>query len=346
MHIGPHKTGTTAVQSGMHEARDAMAEHGVYYPRGGWRRREAGWALGLPGRWSGVAQPPIERWTALSREVARAGDLRVCISNEDFGRADVATVPRIVHDLGGDRVHVVAVARRLDTYLPSQWQERIKAGHPRSFEGWLRVVLGDDATRYEHRNVWGAHDLAAMTKRWVDVVGRERFTLVVFDEADRAFLPHLFEQMLGLPVGTIVPSSRSNTGLSWSESEVLLALNRAAKRNGWPTEVHHRFIRDGVHPMLRRTNRAPGPRHPPFPRWALDEVRRRSDARIADLRELDVRVVGDLDALRVQTEPHPAGELAPDELTVPVDLAAELVESVIAAALRHDNSESEPAPER
>ena len=32
LHIGPQKTGSTAIQGALHEARDAIREHGVVYP--------------------------------------------------------------------------------------------------------------------------------------------------------------------------------------------------------------------------------------------------------------------------------------------------------------------------
>ena len=116
----------------------------------------------------------MKHWKQLVREVADAGDQRVCVSNEDFGRA----TPRrsaAGRGLGGDGVHVVAVARRLDRYLPSQWQERVKAGDRRSYDDWLRVVLDttDDEFAWDRKNVWFSHDIGDLVARWVaDVVGR------------------------------------------------------------------------------------------------------------------------------------------------------------------------------
>src|SRR5690606_17807836 len=158
--------------------------------------------------------------------VASAGDLRVCISNEDFGRAEPDQIRRIVHDLGGPAVHVVAVARRLDQFLPSQWQERVKAGDARAYEDWLRVVVDrlDEPADWDQRapgfewdrtNVLYAHDPLALARRWVDEVGSDRFTLVVSDSRDRRLIPDTFEQLLGLPVGTLVPNpNQSNRGLA------------------------------------------------------------------------------------------------------------------------------------
>ena len=37
LHIGPYKTGSTAIQQALFDQRDVLAEHGVLYP-GRWRR--------------------------------------------------------------------------------------------------------------------------------------------------------------------------------------------------------------------------------------------------------------------------------------------------------------------
>lgn len=162
VHVGPHKTGSTAIQVAMHRVREQLAEHGLCYPGTGARSRQAGWALDLPGRPLGSEPPPIEHWHDLVEEVRRAASQRVCVSNEDFGRATEQQADRIVTDLGRERVHVIAVARRFDRYLPSQWQERVKAGESRTFEEWLRVVLAERSESWEWHNVWRAHDIETL----------------------------------------------------------------------------------------------------------------------------------------------------------------------------------------
>src|SRR3954469_18011488 len=88
VHIGPHKTGSTAIQVALHTARDRLTEHGVaYVTTGGYRPRKGGVALGIRGRPSGTPRPPIRHWRRLVAEVEAADAARVCVSNEDFGRA-------------------------------------------------------------------------------------------------------------------------------------------------------------------------------------------------------------------------------------------------------------------
>jgi hypothetical protein len=156
LHIGPYKTGSTAVQVAMHKARGAMRERGVVYP-GTWQRAmRPGWAvLGYTPR--GRDPVPIEVWQDLVAEVRDPAAIRSCVSTEDFGSASPARAKRIVDDLGGDSVHVVAVARRLDRLLPSQWQERVKSHDTFTYDAWLRLVLGKDREDREWRTAGRRH---------------------------------------------------------------------------------------------------------------------------------------------------------------------------------------------
>jgi hypothetical protein len=336
VHIGPHKTGSTAIQVALQEAGDTLERYDAFYATGPRHRPDrAGWALGLKGRPAGSEQPPIERWHALTRKVADAGERRVCISNEDFGRATAEQVRTIVDELGGDRVHVVAVARRLDRYLPSQWQERVKAGDRRSFEDWLRVVLDRDSDDYDwdRENVWFSHDLGRLVPRWVEVLGPERFTLIVSDETDRTLLPYTFEDLLGLPQETLRPNAaRSNRGLSWGETELVRAINVQAAERGWTRAQRRPFLKQGVLRDMQTRATPPGPKNPPFPDWAIDTVRRLGDERAEQIATLGVRVVGDAESMRIPADvPVVSG---PVELpTVSAETAAAAVTAAMQVSL-------------
>ncbi|MDF1606185.1 hypothetical protein [Nocardioides sp. YIM 152315] len=326
VHIGPHKTGSTAVQVAFHEARGELAAHGVHYAGSGRRPRLAGRSIGL-GR--STARPPMKHWKRLAAEVAAAGDQRVCISSEDFGRATEEQRRRIVDDLGGARVHVVAVVRRFDSYLPSQWQERVKSGVTLSWEEWLRVVLdpaGAESGGYEWENVWRAHDVHRLLGDWTDVVGPERVTLIVNDGIDRELLPRTFERLLGLPDGVLAPDpSRSNPSLSWAEVELVRAAHLAFDALGVDRSRRRPWIKGGLVRQLQGDDlpRA-APAVPPFPEWAAQQVRTINASRAHAVRDAPVRVVGDADALLTR-EPLPVG---------PVDVPPALPQAAVAVAVR------------
>lgn len=339
VHIGPHKTGSTAIQVAMVDAAEQLVEHGVtYVTRGSHRARKAGWALGIRGRPAGSEQPPISHWEKLVAAVEAVRTPRTCVSNEDFGRATPRQLRRVVDDLGGERVHVVAVARRLDRYLPSQWQERVKAGEERAFEDWLRTVLDteDPEPDWDRRNVWYSHDAQALVSRWVEKVGADRFTLILADEGDREQLPRTFEAMLGLPEGVLKPDpNRSNRSLSWAETELVRAVNQIVSDRGWSRPQRRRFLVRGVLADMQARPTPDGPKSPPLPDWAVERLRTLSDERVAQVRSLGesgVHLVGDPESMRMPDDVRSA----PTPLELPplgLDQAAHAVAAVLVEAL-------------
>ena len=86
VHIGPHKTGTTAIQGALHLARERLAAQGVVYPG---RGRQPLWPiLAVTGQPAllGEPRPEISYWENLVRDVRAAGDQRVAVSSEFFPR--------------------------------------------------------------------------------------------------------------------------------------------------------------------------------------------------------------------------------------------------------------------
>jgi hypothetical protein len=308
LHIGPQKTGSTAIQAAMHAAREALAEHGVFYPGPGRRPIEAGWAVLGAGAPLGRPTPRIERWTELVDATRATALARVCVSNEDLSRGDDRAVERILGDLGPDRVHLVYVARRYDRLLPSHWQERLKARMTWSYGDFLAHVL-DDAQRasWEWRLMWESQSVAGVVERWSRWVPPERITVVVLEDGDRAFLPRVFEDLLDLPRGLLAPpTTRDNRSYTFPEAEALRRINELTTAEGWSGGRYLRLVRRGV--AIRWTNSARHPDDPPIPglpAWALARVADLADAQVDQIRGSGVRVVGDPDQLRVRDRVAP-----------------------------------------
>ena len=83
LHIGPHKTGTTAIQGALHLARERLAAEGVVYPG---RGRQPLWPIlavtGQPALLGGP-RPEISYWDSLVRDVRAAGNQRVRDAQRD-----------------------------------------------------------------------------------------------------------------------------------------------------------------------------------------------------------------------------------------------------------------------
>lgn len=307
VHVGPFKTGTTAIQGALQDARDRLPGHGVLYPGTARRIARPGWAV-LGRKQRGRDPVPIEEWEELAAEVRAATRHRVCISTEDFGSASPEQAARIVGDLGGDRVHVVAVARRLDKLLPSQWQERVKSHDRRTYDEWLRAVLGDDENHFSYKNFWASHDLARTFDRWTATVGPDRFRLVVSND-DPEQLPRVFERLLALPEGTLALPPYRNQSLSMNQTVLVRRLNEVFEDRGWPDELYFPMLQRGLMQALITGERSPvEQRIPPLPPWAQERVVEITHAKIEQFRERGIRVIGDLDDLRPPAPAPGAGD--------------------------------------
>ena len=339
LHVGPQKTGSTALQFAMHDQREVLRRHGVVYPGPEPRPR---YALGAGLGYStprGGRRPSPKAWKQLLAEVADPSARVVCVSHEAFGRATDAQIEETVAALGGPKPHVLAVARRYDRLLPSQWQQRVKARLTLSYDEWLRIVLGPDAPGDGvWRNVWVPHDTVALARRWAHVVGAEQVTVLVADDADRTILPTVVERMLDVPAGLLAPGDEVvNRSLTYSEVELLRALNLHFEEAGYSDESYHRLVNKGLIRTLVTSVRDPGdPSIPPLPAWAWEPLAERSRDRVRGLDDLGVRVVGDPSTLLLPD--RPSGETAltddPFPLRVPFDIVARALVGLTDAAVR------------
>lgn len=330
LHIGPQKTGSTAIQMSMHENRADLAAQGVLYPGDGMRPREAGWAV--LGGGTAVGRPPakIERWDELVAEV-RASDLpRVCVSNEDFGRASEEAVVRILDGLGTENTHLVFVARRLDKLLPSHWQERVKARMTLSYEEFLHHVLDTPDIDWEARVTWEPHDVAAVLALWGKYLKPEQITVIASDEADRTLTPNTFEALLGLSAGTLKPpTSNANTSLTYTQTEAVRRTNRMAREQEWTPQQYWRIIQAGVVKALRQSGDTSGPKITGLPAWAHEVVADRAQAQVDAIISSGVNVVGDPTKLLLRGQVEPA-DLPAEIEAVPLDMIADIVSGAVA----------------
>jgi hypothetical protein len=325
LHIGPHKTGTTAIQGALHLARERLAAEGVVYPG---RGRQPLWPIlavtGQPALLGGP-RPEIAHWDNLVREIRAAGDQRVVLSSEFFAEADDATARRVITDLGGARVHVVVTLRSLARILPSQWQQYLQNGFHFRYLEWLEGILSD-SPHTPTPGFWRRHRHDALVARWAAENGPENLTVIVLDESDRMMLLRVFETMLGLPGGFLVPEeTAANRSLTAAETEFVRLLNEEFSRRDWPHRNYARFMRYGAVEHMK-TARQPPPDEPRIatPAWALARAAQISAEMAASIEALGVNIVGDLSSLGKLPGDgaDPAGDDGSAPPMLPVEAAA------------------------
>jgi len=330
VHIGPYKTGTTAVQHAFHTRREQVADEGVHYAgRGIQPYRQVIALTGAKGR-RGHVPADISVWEELVAEIDDAGDQRVVLSCESLANAHRPAIERLYANLGPERVHVVRMLRRYDKMLPSKWQQSVMGGLKTSFDPWLKNVIADP----DH-DFWFQHGNTDLTDRWAEVVGPENITLVVVDETDRDFLSRTFEQLLDLSPGLLKPvAGGENRSLARGEVEMLRRFNQIVTPPKWRGEVHERYIRFGASRSMKTQPRNPDDPSVATPEWAYAPLAERAEREIAALRAAGFRVIGDLDLLHVPTRAErPANPTELEPGTVLADVVALAASGVVKAAL-------------
>jgi len=324
LHIGPHKTGSTAVQGAFHLARERLAGQGVVYPG---RGRQPLWPIlavtGQPAL-RGEPSPEMAYWDRLVRDIRDAGEQRVVLSSEFFAEADDETARRVIEDLGGPDVHVVVTLRSLIRILPSQWQQYLQNGYQFPYLEWLDGILSEPP-RTPTPGFWRRHRHDALIARWVNVVGAQNLTAVVVDESDRLMLLRTFESMLGLPGGFLVPEEgTANRSLTGPEAELVRLLNAEFSRRKWPDRNYARFMRYGAVEQMKIA-RHPTPEEPRIatPAWALIRAAEISAEMAENISALGVNIVGDISALgRISADPPTTADPPPSGPVVPLEAAA------------------------
>lgn len=331
VHIGPHKTGTTAVQGAFHQNRDALHEQGVHYA--GATQQPMWPVLSVLAAENAVRQVGAPRttrpWRALVREVRRSSYERTVVSSEFFADAEDAAVRRVAHDLGA-QAHVVVTLRPLSRILPSQWQQYVKSGMSTSYEKWLDAMLRRPDRTKLSPTFWLRHRHDALVRRWADVVGPDRVTVLVLDPAERNQVLRRFEQLLGLRADTLAYADQAeNRSLTLPEVELIRQFNKGLKQQGLGKEVQHQAIRFGAAPFMQQRDPAPDEPRIVTPAWALEEAARIGAEMGEDIVASGVRVVGDVALL--SAAPPPADELPPPPV-VPPEVAARAALGIVHAS--------------
>ena len=297
IHIGPPKTGSTSIQTTMAARREEMAELGVLYPGSGVRAKFSGWAV-MGARPRGMRKPRMAEWDELVAEVNESG-LKAVVSSEAFGRADEDAIGRMVASFGAERLHVVAVGRRLDKALPSLYQEKVKKFLAMTYEEWLEYVLAGDDIDAILASFPPGQQLAETARKWSTHLDPQRFHLICSDENNRALMPRSFERLLDLPDGFLEPVATANESLDRTSVEMLRQLNAQKKARGWTDEFYRKMVFYGAVGGLRHREWGPDDtKIPTPPEWALARIRTLADHTIASLREQQPHIIGDLASLR------------------------------------------------
>ena len=330
LHIGPHKTGTTTIQAALGSNRERMREQGVVYPGSADHSLSASMAAAVgkvdPGK---RLEPYLERWHGHLRQIRESGARLGVLSSEFYSDAPPERI-RWVLDRLGPTTHVVVTLRPVARILTSQWQQYVQNQLTLDLEEWLEAMLSSpEPGGAVTPTFWRRHRHDLLIESWKEVVGPDRITAVVLDERDKSFLPHSFEDLLGLERGTLtVPDLQRNRSLTYEEAQLLRAFNRAWAADRGHEGDYTRFVRFGAARELVERPPAPGLHSIKLPPWAAERISEIGAGVAERIAGSGIRVVGSLDHLSTPPVPPETGE-NPRVETLPAEVAASLVAGLV-----------------
>jgi hypothetical protein len=327
LHVGSMKSGTSYLQSLMMGNRELLAARGLLLPGRVWRDQVSGVADVL-GRERVAVAPQPGAWQDLVDELA-AWEGTGLISMEFLGGIGLKKIERVVSSFADGSVEAVVTARDLNRSIPAMWQETLKNGRSFTFDEYLQAIRDREGPG---KSFWREQTIAAMCRRWSDIIGLDKVTLVTVPHpgAPRDELWRRFAQAVGVPGEDVEQPRAGNESLGAASVEVLRRLNSRLDDLDFPEYapvVKHRLAK---RVLARRRDLEP-PLGCEVPEW-LPELSARMVNR---LRDLGVRVVGDLGDLT----PVPVPGMHPD--SVPDDLRLDAAVAGLEALVR-----SFPRPDR
>lgn len=219
LHIGPHKTGTTAIQYALRDAAPGLEALGWHYPL----LDPADYAQHrLP---NALARDGAEA-EAMLDSMLRPG-LGLILSSENFSRLQAAPLARLAERLRCREVSVVYYQRNFLSLAYSWWQERVKHGRDEQFPEYMAKTLSFPGRFH----LFGP---GTVLGRFAAAFGREAVRVYLYDVIREAegVTRHFGEQVLGLEAGALPePGARAvNASLGPGRVELLRALNSLDKR--------------------------------------------------------------------------------------------------------------------
>lgn len=332
LHIGTMKSGTSYIQAVLRRNKRLLNRDGVLIPRtlvpavvDVLGRRGLNKEQDFEGAWTNFLNA-VESWDGTS----------VLASQEFLSGATAAEAQTVVDTLPKGKVKVVITNRDLLRVIPSHWQTVIKNGGTWPFPEYVRLLLeSPSAEGSDHRysrGFWRHHDVAQIIENWAGAVGIENVVLVTVPKsgAPGGLLWERFCEAIGLDPSHYDDqmNAKSNISLSYAETEMLREVNMRVRKPLGPLE-YRVLVNKYLANKLLRQGPEPGkdPDRPTLGAESHAKIEERAAALVEGVKASGVRIIGDLDELRV---PPYTGDPEAGDSTGPLNRIPESVPNAIA----------------
>lgn len=300
LHVGFHKTGTTAIQTSLYHSRAELSKQGMTYLFArALAQHQAAWSLsqrlwGWKGRGGTTTSPA--HWVKFAKQVdATAGT--VIASSEFFSEIKLEQIQKIRNDIKTKDVQIVFTIRPLVKMLASSYQQYLKYGIKVTYEQWLHAQLDEPGKTKMTPSFWQRNFHGESIANWAKVFGASNVTVMVVDETQPQKLYDQFNDFLGLPSGFLKEQKTGgNRSLSVEEIEFLRELNvQFPKERSW--SEYTIFIRENAIKALTDGKFPEGGKKLLTPQWAQDISADLTAKSVQQIKAAGVKVVGSLDSL-------------------------------------------------
>jgi hypothetical protein len=225
LHVGLHKTATTALQHFLYSNQQALLDAGIYYPKTGLVGK--GMHHNIPGSLfhaSHLKHSPKLDFNALLKTLTAEikPHERILISSEVFSEPIERNRCRLFRDIA-DEVKIIIYLRRQDLYIESVYGFLVKIGK-----------FSNSFSNFKYEKVFNL-DYRIKIEEWAALFGRENIIVRIYESGQfhGGTIFHDFMHTLGVPLGPEfrLPPKRINVSLTRDLLELRILLNQLGTDN-------------------------------------------------------------------------------------------------------------------
>lgn len=181
LHIGPHKTGTTAIQSAFWNNRTALSRQGILYPKAcrfHYAQHRLSFSLKNMRDPKAGSIPDFQTELGdLTSEITSTDPNVIVLSSEEFFRLPADSMQKLRDSLEEFDVQVVAFIRNPVDAFSSLYNQNAK--EPKN-----KFVHGPSQALREADRLFPQLDFAKFIQKWADVFGESRIKLLEYEAGD------------------------------------------------------------------------------------------------------------------------------------------------------------------